>query len=295
MERDPWYFQRWAFDVKVGNPVRKAVLSMLAMMADAQTGRCEAKQETLAAGVEAGERAIRGHLSTLEKMGVIARRPQFRRDRGRRGDEFLLLAPGIDEWPDGESVSRDQPAQDAGGTGTDGEDPPAQIDAFTRHETHPQEQPRRTTTSDDHATKPGEDARERPPDDFPDELRPHARHVLRVLRSVAETHGAKKVWPLRLGKLLMQNRHKPLVATAHALDQWAVDPGRPIKDVVSTYSTFLARERELEGVEPLRDDGTPGPGSLPGNVHHMRGRPMSNADRVDQQVMALRGLSSDLP
>lgn len=113
---DPWYFQRWAYNQKVGNPIRKSVLTMLAIMADANTGRCEAKQEMLLTAVEAGERAVRNHLVALEQMGLIARRAQFRIDRGRRGDEFLLLAPGIDAWPDGEPVQRIvHPAPDAGG------------------------------------------------------------------------------------------------------------------------------------------------------------------------------------
>lgn len=101
---DPWRFQQWAFHTKTGNPARKAVLSMLAMMADMNTGRCEAKQETLAEGCELSERSIRAHLKGLADDGLIARRPQWRRDRGRRGDEFLLLAPDVTEWPDGEQV-----------------------------------------------------------------------------------------------------------------------------------------------------------------------------------------------
>lgn len=113
--RTPWEFQRWAFERQTGHPTRKALLSMLAMMADAETGRCEAKQTTLAAGIEAGERVVRGHLKALEDAGLIARRPQFRRDRGRRGDEFLLLAPWVTEWPDGEPVRGVQPADSAGG------------------------------------------------------------------------------------------------------------------------------------------------------------------------------------
>lgn len=112
---NPWGFQQWAFDTQTGNPARKAVLSMLAMMADSETGRCEAKQCTLAHGAEISERAVRGHLKALEEAGLIARRPQFRRDRGRRGDEFLLLAPGVVEWPDGEPINV-QPADFSGGS-----------------------------------------------------------------------------------------------------------------------------------------------------------------------------------
>lgn len=140
----------------------------------------------------------------------------------------------------------------------------------------------------------GADARDSVPDDFPDELRPHARHVMRVLVSIAETHGARKVWPMALGKLLIVNRHKPLVATAHELDQWAVDPPRPIKDVVGTYRTFLSRARDLQGVEPLADDGLPGRAVTPAGVVTLNGRRMSNAEQVDANVRALDAMRADL-
>lgn len=113
---DPWAFQRWAFGVTTGNTTRKAILSQLAMMADAGTGRCEAKQATLARGCETSERSVRDHLRMLVEQGLVARRPQHREDGGRRGDEFLLLAPWVSEWPDG------HPARMSGGaTGHTGE------------------------------------------------------------------------------------------------------------------------------------------------------------------------------
>lgn len=105
MSTDPWAFQRWAFAQKTGSPARKGLLSALAMMADATTGRCEAKQETLAQHVEVSERSVREHLSALVKDGLIAQRHQYRRDGTRRGSEFLLLAPWITEWPDGEPIT----------------------------------------------------------------------------------------------------------------------------------------------------------------------------------------------
>jgi hypothetical protein len=103
-KHDPWALQRWAFGTVTGSSTRKALLSMIAMMADAQTGRCEAKQDTLCTGVEAGERAVRDHLKALVEAGLIARRAQFRKDGSRRGDEYLLLAPWVTEWPDGEPL-----------------------------------------------------------------------------------------------------------------------------------------------------------------------------------------------
>lgn len=117
MKRDPWFFQQWAFRQKTGSPGRKAVLMALSTLADATTGRCECKQETIAEWVEVDERSVRRHLKALEAAGLLARRPQYRKDRGRRGDEFLLLADGVDFWPDGERVHPDNltapPGQEA--------------------------------------------------------------------------------------------------------------------------------------------------------------------------------------
>ena len=109
--RDPWAFQRWAFEVRTGNPTRKAVLVSLAVMADTNTGRCEAEQATIAQQIENGERTVRRALADLEAAILIARRHQYRRDGARRCDEFLLLAPWVSEWPDGEAL----PARAAGG------------------------------------------------------------------------------------------------------------------------------------------------------------------------------------
>jgi DNA-binding transcriptional ArsR family regulator len=110
---DPWAFQRWAFKQKTGTAARKAVLSMLATMVDVVAGRCEVKQATIAQGTEMSERRVRDHLAELERRGLIARRSQFRRDGRRRGDEFLLLAPWITEWPDGELVERVAPPDES--------------------------------------------------------------------------------------------------------------------------------------------------------------------------------------
>ncbi len=114
------------------------------------------------------------------------------------------------------------------------------------------------------------DARDQIPNDFPDELRPHAREVMRILRAVAEQHGARKVWPQKVALVVMAHPRHALVATAHDLAAWAVDAKRPIKDVVATYSTFLKRDGELAARERLAEDGTPCTAPAPsrnGNVH----------------------------
>jgi hypothetical protein len=125
------------------------------------------------------------------------------------------------------------------------------------------------------------DPRSLAPEGFPDELRVHAREVLRVLRAVAEQHNARKVWPLAVGRVVMAHPRHPLVATAHALAAWAVDPPREIRDVVSTYRRFLEQPscRELETTERLAADGTPatGNGRPPAGVTPIR-RPGQSSD-----------------
>lgn len=277
---DPWRFQRWAFQTKVGNPIRKAVLSMLAMMADHTTGRCEVKQETLAQGVETTKATIATHLKALVDAGLIARRPQFRFDRGRRGDEYLLLAPGITEWPDGAPLDTPPRVRETEG-GTPVSDTPPSV-----RETAPQEHP----LGNDHASKPNEgarDARDYPPDGFPEELKPHARAVVRMLRGVAADHGAKKVWPKAVCLAIMANPHKPVVATAHEMVGWAVDPPRKIVDVVATYRTFLKKAPTLEAIERIDegDGSTPAvpadPTTRPGGP---AGRPLSAAERLAERT-----------
>lgn len=98
---DPWEFQRWAFEQRAGGVGRKAILTALAMMADANTGRCEVKQRTLSEMCEIKQATVVDHLRALVESGLIVRRAQFRVDGGRRCDEFLLRAPWVTEWPDG--------------------------------------------------------------------------------------------------------------------------------------------------------------------------------------------------
>lgn len=253
---DPWQFQRWAFETKVGNPVRKAVLSMLSMMADCTTGRCEAKQETLAQGCEVTERAVRGHLKALAEAGIIARRPQYRRGGGRRGDEYLLLAPWVTEWPDGERPERTSglpESPDASFQAARNEASGRARNDGSGQELPPVERP----PQNDHASKQEQSARTKIPDDFPAELRPHANVVIKLLREIAADHNAKDPSPLALARAMMRQPRKPFVKTAYDLSSWAADPPRPIKDVVGTYRTFLDRAHDLAATERLDDDGHP--------------------------------------
>lgn len=186
---DPWAFQRWAFGTTTGNPVRKAVLSYLAMTASAETGRCEAKQGSIAAAVECSERTVREHLAALVEQRLIARRAQYRRDRGRRNDEFLLLAPWVDEWPDGEAVPpRQDPPTPPAGPGT----PPGVSDSPGKND-HPgtttSEQPlserARASERDDDGPKPLSYRGRRVPAEV-------AANVDRLLAVFAEASGQRR-------------------------------------------------------------------------------------------------------
>lgn len=228
---DPWAFQRWAFSLKVGNSVRKAVLSMLSMMADSTTGRCEAKQATLAEGVEAGERAVRGHLRALEEAGVIARRPQRRIDGSRRGDEFLLLAPWITEWPDGETAMRHDVPHDP--TGTDRPDHPAQNDP-----------PRTTASKNDHAQRQDSTAREDAfPDDLPGELVDVAIQAGRILKRTAIERGqARPVTRAAVGHAVLTHADRDHVKVARDVEHYLLHgrgASKSCADIVSRYRRFL--------------------------------------------------------
>lgn len=250
---DLWRFQRWAREQKLGNPTRKLILTSLAITAEANTGSGFMAQSDLAEYAECSTRTVSGHLKMLQDAGYIARRKRFSKSGRRLADGFLLLVGDVTEWPDGEPVTTGSgaPPEDSS-TGDLTQSPP---EAQASGQELPIEKP--LDKGERNARAPEEDPRLQPPRDFPDELRSHARHVLPLLQAVAEQHNAKRVWPLQLGKLMMRFRRRPLVATAHRLDEWAVDPPRPIKDVVRTYETFLDRERDLEGVEQLGADGFP--------------------------------------
>ena len=109
------------------------------------------------------------------------------------------------------------------------------------------------------------------PEGFPDELRPHAREVMRILKAVAAQHNAKAVTALAVGHLLMDpsRRHKPFVREAHNFASWAASPPRPIRDAVASYRHWIDRAGDLAGVERL---GPPATGATPDNVSSIESR-----------------------
>lgn len=254
---DLWRFQRWSREQKVGNPTRKLILTSLAITAEAQTGSGFMAQADLAEYAECSVRTVSDHLKALEDTRLLRRRKRFSKSGRRIADGFLLLAPGVTSWPDGEPVEAASPPENSAGgsppedssSGSPAQSPP---EALAAEQEKPFEKPR---DKKEKARASSDDRRLSPPDDFPDELRPHARIILPILERIAQDHNAKRVWPLAVGKTLMQFRHKPLVEAVHDLDRWSVDPPRAVKDVVSTYATFLTRAKDLQGVERLNGTG----------------------------------------
>lgn len=283
MTAKPWRFQNWAFETHTGNPVRKAVLMMLAVMADSETGRCEAKQDTLAKGVEAGERSVRAHLKALEESGVIARRPQFRIDRGRRGDEYLLLAPWVTHWPDGQEVARVQPAGDAGG--------------FNRQEMPPP--PERTDTPPGVSSVPGKNnhlgttssttggnapARQAsnpdlPPDDFPSEWEQRLDETIDHLVFAASQRGAEPPSRGAVARAMLKRPDKPWEQVAERVAHWLVyGNGRDANAV-----DVVARWRQWCDKEPNRRIA--GSAGLPASYVP----PRRNGRPSVEEVLALKG------
>lgn len=244
---DPWFFQRWAIAQKVGSPARKMVLTTLALHAESTTGVAYPSQATIAEAVECRERSVRDHLGALEEAGLVARRRRFRRDGARTSDEYLLLAPTVSEWPDGTPVDHRQISPQA--ESATGEDSPPNGQAGVKA----------TDISPAPARGGVRGGVDDVPPDFPDELRPHARHVMRVLRDLAERHGAKAVTARSLGNVMMARPRKPLVRAAHDFAAWADGKGRRQRDVVAGYRNWLDRCDDLAAVEPMPGKAQPEP------------------------------------
>lgn len=94
MERDPWFWQRVALEVKVGNPTRKLILCAISRRIEVESGRGFVPQEHLAREAECDERTVRRHLKILEDEGFIRRYRRTDQEGRRAPDDFeILLAP----------------------------------------------------------------------------------------------------------------------------------------------------------------------------------------------------------
>lgn len=90
-KRDPWYWQRWAHEQRVGHPVRKLLLTAIATRAESTTGQCFASQADLAFDAECGVRSVVRYLKVLEDDGFLQRQKRTNADGTRAPDGFQLL------------------------------------------------------------------------------------------------------------------------------------------------------------------------------------------------------------
>jgi hypothetical protein len=291
----------WALTREGLSAPKQLLLVALAWMTD-EDGVTFKAQAVIAGRVGKDPRWVREHLPTLAAEGHVSRFRRHRQDGSRTTDLIVLNLPR--EHPlDLSSYSGILGDLEVGDREPSGGFSPGGLPAKTRRPSGenppPVNQPlEKTPVERERASAPESvtDPRMKAPADFADVLRPHAREVYRVLCSVAEQHHAKKVWPLAVGRVVMAHPRHPLVATAHALAAWAVDPDRPVKDVVSTYRTFLGRRSELAATEFLAADGTPGQvngnGRLPDGVTPIRRdraaeREARSADRQERFARAM--------
>lgn len=205
---------------------------------------CTASVETLCDDTGIGRSAFFDAIRLLRERGML--KVEKRKSRNGWRNVYVPVATGVtvsgDEDLDQEVV-RDP---DEGSSGQPDEGSSA---------TRTQKKTKREEDSSADAEERARAIKNQIPDDFPDELRPHARAVLPLLRSVAVQHNAKEVLPLALARVMMapERRRKPFVKAAHDFAAWAVDPPRAIKDVVATYRTWLDREKSLQAIERLAE------------------------------------------
>lgn len=271
------YASGWAWRQQVKGS-EKLILVAIADESN-DDGMCETGTAPLAAKTGVTRQTVGRAIEALETAGLIVRE-RLRGGSDRRPDRlWLQLADGDGANNGGPDVGAPSPPP-----------PPSPDPSLPRpHTPTGKSAPAREAVAK-------VDQKTLIPDGFPDELRPHAREVMAVLKRVAEQHGAKRVWPRAVGLAIMAHPRHPLVKTAHALEGWAVDPGRQVKDVVSTYRTFLGRESELEGTERLAADGVPS-AARPTPVA-ARGAAAEGKEWRTRRRMAAAGLSvvpSDVP
>lgn len=265
-------------------------VALLELCNEERTERVAISVPMLAERVGAGRTAVKTALVDLRAAGVVEVREQFH-GRGQIENEYMVIEPSQEgaqsDTPGRETT--DPPGRHTTGPRSPHDRPARAHDPrSTEEELQEEGEETRARTTDDCTRN---DPREQAPRGFPDELRPHAREVLHILTAVAEQHGAKRVWPLEVGRAIMARPRHPLVATAHDLAGWAVDSKRPVKDVVATYRTFLGRERELAATEHLANDGTPAqpsgqPPTAP-RLHERRNKHGQTREEIDQERAVL--------
>jgi biotin operon repressor len=252
-------------------------MTLLELANEDRTDRVAVTQKELTQRVGAGRTSVQQALADLQDAGVLIVRERHH-GGARLENEYVVIEPD-----QAVSDTAPPPATRATPRSPDGQGSLATRAGVARPAGSGPLKGEEGTKKEEEARA---DPRDQPPEDFPDELKPHARIVMATLRRIAAQHNAPKVWPLAVGRAVMQHPRHPLVKVANAFELWAVSPPRPIKDVVATYRTFLEREHELQSTERLAADGIP----LNGN-----GRSASHSVAEPSTGSAkLRGMAADL-
>jgi hypothetical protein len=233
---------------------------------------CTASADTLCEDAGIGRSAFFDGVAVLRDKGLLAIEKKHTKKGWR--NIYIPVARGIEIPDEEDEEGRPESGQTPGGrpAGRTGGRPAGRTTHVTKktngEEGHDvslfsqKEEGQEITTTSSGAAK------QKMPEGFPDELRPHARQAMKALREVAEQHNAREVSALALGRTIMARPRKPLVKAAFDFAAWAADPPRPIRDVVASYRTWLDRERDLAGTEVLGPDGLPQTmRALPGKVH----------------------------
>lgn len=261
----------WALSVPVGGNM-KVVLLGLANHAHPDGTEAYPALDTLAGYAHCDRSTARRNVRKLVELGWI------REDgNGPRGQTKYTLAMGSPFTRGGGESPPVAPAPDGGGTSA----PRGVAPMPPEPSLEPSEDPSSGSGS----------ARDRVPADFPEELRPHARAVLTVLRSVAEHHNAKEVSIAGLAHVIMARPKHPLVRSAHDFAAWAMT-APPRRDVVSGYRNWLDKCSPLASTERMPGEDAP---ALPGNVHRMHGGRLSNSEQVEANLQALRAAGRGEP
>lgn len=235
----------WALSVPVGGNA-KVILLGLANHAHNDGTEAYPSLDTLATYAHCDRSTARRNVRRLEADGWIAADGV-----GPRGQTKYRLAMGEPFSAKGGEMppaGGEASASQGGGTGARGGVAPAPPE--------PSIEPSKNQSTASSAPA----LEDQVPRDFPKELRPHGREVMRVLRELASEHPtAKRVTTRAVALAIMAEPHRAYVAEAHRLRAWAASSSRPLRDVVATYRNWLKRADQISGIEPLGQDPTPRP------------------------------------
>lgn len=235
----------WALHVPVGGNA-KVILLGLANHAHPDGSNARPMVETLAGYAHCDRRSVQRNLRKLEQQGWIRQTGvHLVGGRSDRAVAVYQLALGAGR--------QNAAPSDGGATPTAARGDAGDANGATLAPPEPSKGTVKGTVEAARAS-----ASDSLPDDFPEELKPHARIVFRVLREVAREHGLPDVKVRQVGRLMQPRQRKPWVKEVHDFAGWAANPPRPIKNVVSSFTTWIDRERDLAGIERLPDESSGG-------------------------------------